>query len=365
MTVDALAQSGAAVDLITPGSYATLLTGAAQHDEAVRKYYGVTRDFRIRLLYSLEPSRWEMERASHPVLSALKLRRSEYDVFYTRSRTSLLLAASMGWPVLFETYRLLGQDSPTLIKLFAQLARQDSVLGIITHSKASLESIASAGFPRHKLAAIHNGFDPRALQPPLTKSEARQRLGLPPDRPTVAYTGHVRRNKGIDAMLDVAALTSEVQYLIVGGLPDDLAELRANIAERRLRNVTLVGWVPATELSPFLYAADVLMIPPSAKPLQQFGRTVLPMKVFSYLAAGRPIIAPALTDLQEVLTDGQNARLVRPDDPAGTARALGEILSSSALSGALSVGALRSSEGLTWQARAVKILARIEQWRQP
>ena len=362
MTIDGLAQAGADVDLVIPGSYSDLWKGARQRSEAIRSYYSVPHDFRIRTLHSVEPSRWEIERASHPVAAALRLRRDDYDVFYTRSRTSFMLAVAMGWPVLFETYRLLGQDSPHLVMLFSGLARRDSVLGMITHSEASLQSIADAGFPRHKLATIHNGFDPRVLEPRLTRSDARRQLGLRADQPTVVYTGHVRSNKGIDAMLDVAAVTPDVRYIIVGGLPNDLAELRADLAQRRLQNVVVAGWVHAAELPPYLYAADVLMIPPSAKPLQQFGRTVLPMKVFSYMAAGRPIVAPALPDLQEVLTDGENGRLVRPDDPVETARAIREILASPKLSQTLSDGAIRSSVGLSWRSRAVKVLDQIERW---
>lgn len=45
--------------------------------------------------------------------------------------------------------------------------------------------------------------------------------------------------------------------------------------------------------------ADVLVIPPSADPLQQFGRTVLPLKVFQYLAAGRPIVTGEVPDTAE------------------------------------------------------------------
>ena len=81
------------------------------------------------------------------------------------------------------------------------------------------------------------------------------------------------------------------------------------------------------------------------------------MKIFSYLAAGRPILAPAIADVQEVLVDGENARLVPPDNPAEGARALRALLSDSDLQVRLSRGASRRRAAeFAWQARAKRIV---------
>jgi glycosyltransferase involved in cell wall biosynthesis len=98
------------------------------------------------------------------------------------------------------------------------------------------------------------------------------------------------------------------------------------------------------------------LIPPTSAPLQRFRRTVLPMKVFMYLAAGRPILAPRLPDVEEVLTDGQTARLVVPDDPAEAANALTHLLADRALQDRLSRNALALAAQYTWTARARRIM---------
>ena len=86
------------------------------------------------------------------------------------------------------------------------------------------------------------------------------------------------------------------------------------------------------------------------------------MKVFSYLAAGRPILAPALPDVQEVLTDDVNAVLVRPGNVAAQASALRSLLADPARSARLAASALASSRGFTWSARAVSITEAIARW---
>ena len=264
---------------------------------------------------------------------------------------------------MFETYRRLGAASPRLAALLVALARRPELLGVVAHSHLARRSLEGAGFPGDRVATVHNGHDPEDLLPRLERAEARARLGLDPVRPLCCYAGNVGRRKGLAALLDVAALTREVDYLLVGGRDGDRAALDVEIARRRLPNVRSAGFRPAHGLAPFLYAADVLVIPPTADPLDQHGRTVLPLKTFLYMGAGRPILGPDLPDLREVLAHGESAWLVPPDDPAAAAAAIRGLLASGDLAETLAgPPRLRASE-LTWRARAERILAQIEAWR--
>ena len=97
------------------------------------------------------------------------------------------------------------------------------------------------------------------------------------------------------------------------------------------------------------------MLPPTAKPLGTHGGAVLPIKTFSYLAAGRAILGPKLPDISEVLVDGRNACLVPPDDPTNAAVLLRELLSDENHLKRLSKEACRTASELTWDARAERI----------
>lgn len=362
-TVDALSAEGASVDLIIAENRRIHARGLAGFEAELRAFYSLHERLRLVPVRGVEPSRFEVERPVHAVLSTLRLRLEPYDAMYSRSRSTTALCALRGMPVVFETYRLLGKDQPLVVRGLARLARRSSLLGIVTHSQLAADSIASAGFPREKLAAIHNGYDPADMQPVLGRAQARAELGLDPQRTLCAYTGHVRARKGMAALLDTAALTPEVDYLIAGGNPQDVAALAAQCAGRGLANVRLLGWRPAAELRPLLYAADVLIVPPSRSPLTEFGRTVLPMKIFTYLAAGRPIVAPALPDLREVIDHETSGLLVPPDDAQAAAQAIRRIAAEPALAAQLSRGALERSAGLSWRARARKILEQIAAWQ--
>jgi glycosyltransferase involved in cell wall biosynthesis len=119
--------------------------------------------------------------------------------------------------------------------------------------------------------------------------------------------------------------------------------------------VAVVPWQPFSATVPYLYAADVLLIPPTRGPLESVGNTVLPMKTFLYMAAGRAIFAPATPDLTEVLTDNVSARLVPPDDLKTAVAALRDLLADESFRVRLAAAARADVQ--TWQARAERILS--------
>jgi glycosyltransferase involved in cell wall biosynthesis len=79
------------------------------------------------------------------------------------------------------------------------------------------------------------------------------------------------------------------------------------------------------------------------------------MKLFTYLAAGRPILAPAAPDTAELLKHEDTAFLVAPDEPAAAAAGLDRLLGEPALAERIGEGARRLSDRLTWDVRAEKI----------
>lgn len=361
-SVDALGLAGADVDLVLPARWRTLFSGRGEAmRRAITEFYGVTGAFRVRPFWGVPVSPLELERPVHGLLQTA-LWGGRYDVIHTRSRSTLWTASHLGRPVVFETYRRLATTAPRFAAVLARASYRRGFLGVVTHSQESADSLASAGVRQERIRVLHNGWDPRSMTPRLERAEARARLGLDPARPLVVYTGNVQRAKGLDSVLALAARTPEVGYVIVGGQPAHLEELRAEIDRRGLANVATPGWFPATELPPWMFAADVLIIPPTAGPLERHGRTVLPMKVFSYLAAGRPILAPDLPDNREVLADGVNARLVPADDTEAAVAALRGLLGDAALAGRLGEGALAAAAGLTWQARGERMLAQYREW---
>jgi glycosyltransferase involved in cell wall biosynthesis len=196
------------------------------------------------------------------------------------------------------------------------------------------------------------------MQPRLDKLAARRQLSLPGDASIVMYAGHAGPEKGIDVLLRMIAAVPQATLVILG-VDEGTTEARwvaDEAAKAGAANVLLRPRVRVADVAPYLYAADCLVIPPTDTPRRRFGRTVLPMKIFTYLAAGRPILAGNSPDVAEVLVDGDSALLVPPGDVSSASAALARLLGDAALQARLSQGALAASPAYTWEARARKLV---------
>ena len=87
---------------------------------------------------------------------------------------------------------------------------------------------------------------------------------------------------------------------------------------------------------------------------------MLPLKVFLYLASGRPIIAGDTPDVSEILKHGKNAFLCRPDELESLVDGLRALASDPVLCATLAAAALDNSRELTWEARGRRIADKIE-----
>jgi glycosyltransferase involved in cell wall biosynthesis len=344
-TAAALARQGAEVTLLLP-------RGPADPEltpDDLRNWFGVAGDFCV----VQERSRWQGDavlrtaRWLGQVFACHEAHRA--DVLY--SRIPLMFAAGQFSPLPFATdhYRPWPDVYPAIRPLVRRTARHRKCLGLVLHSDYAAASYRRAGVPEHLILVAHNGFDPPGPAP--GKTAARASLDLPVDRPIALYAGRINPTKGLDAVLALAERRPEVLFVLVGSEGEGTIE-RAAAAHS---NVRIASWAEPAALPAWLAAADVLLIPPSRAPLEQFGNCVLPIKLFAYLAAGRPILAPEAPDTAELLEHGTNAWLVPPDDPDAAAQGLDRLLGDEALAERLSAAALRVSQGLTWDQRARKI----------
>jgi glycosyltransferase involved in cell wall biosynthesis len=237
---------------------------------------------------------------------------------------------------------------------------------VIAHSSLAAAAFVGAGVPSDRCVTAHNGHAPALMQPERSAAAARQMLGLPGGA-LLVYTGHAGPHKGTDALIQLAACVPDATVVIVGVDEDgpDCAWVSDRVRSAGVRNVRLVPRVALVDVAVYMYAADCLVIPPTQAPLTRYGRTVLPMKLFSYMAAGRPILAPRLPDIEEVLEDGVTALLVPPDNPVAAANAVRRVLTDSYLAERLSATARQQSGGYTWAARAQTLAVTLDHWRKP
>ena len=353
MTMDALGRLGVEVTLVAP----RLVTGPHQWDQvdALRRHYEVDGAFDVALVETVDPERRELVKALHPLAAMREVGRRRPDVVYTRNAQIALVALAAGHRVAFESYRVIDRRLPWLVRAVARATRARRFLGVVCHSRVSAEAFVRSGVPAAKVTVVHNGVSPAQMEPRLMREAAREATGVAAG-PVAVFAGHVRDKKGLESLAEVAARTPEVEHVWVGGDDAGSATWGQDCARAAgADNVTVTGWLAASAVAPYLYAADVVMIPPASEPLREHGNTVLPMKLFGYLAAGRAVVAPDLEDLRELLEHGQNAWLFPAGEVDAAVEALRAVIADHGLRTRLEEGARETAEELTWDARAVKV----------
>lgn len=203
----------------------------------------------------------------------------------------------------------------------------------------------------------HDGADVDSINAvPVDRAAAREQLRLPPTAFIAVYTGRVNEEKGADVVLAAAESLGEfgVGIVLVGRVYGEALARRA----AALENVTLTGFVPPAQVPLFLRAADILLLP--GTPRLPYADYTSPLKMFEYMAAGRPVVASDLPVFGEVLVDGQNALTYPASRPDALAKAVRRLQSDPSLAASLADRAMRDVQGFAWNRRAERILSRLD-----
>jgi glycosyltransferase involved in cell wall biosynthesis len=159
-------------------------------------------------------------------------------------------------------------------------------------------------------------------RPDLAKMKAyREELGLEANR-LVVYTGNYDRRQGLEALVQampaVLRRHPDAALLIVGGGAAEVRALQQRIDALGLAGAArLIGCRPPETMAEYMCMAEVLVSPR----LEAF---VTPLKIFSYMASGRPIVATDLPTHTEVLS--VETAVLTPPTVAGLAQGISRAL---------------------------------------
>jgi glycosyltransferase involved in cell wall biosynthesis len=159
----------------------------------------------------------------------------------------------------------------------------------------------------------------------------RQRHGLN-NSIIIGYFGSVLAVKGLTVLLRAASIIKQMnrrfKILITGNTAKNPDLLRL-IEELNLQEqVILTGYLPHEQLLDVMSVPDILV-----EPKIEHGENIagFPQKLAEYLSLGKPIVASAIGDLTEFLSDRENALLCTPGDPDSMAKALLELMADAPL----------------------------------
>jgi len=205
---------------------------------------------------------------------------------------------------------------------------------------------------RGKVHIIPNAVNPDCFPPQLAAA-----LPAAPGIFTVGFVGTLKRWHGVEILLEAFVSlyerNSSTRLLIVGEGPEreklQSQALAADLGEA----VLFTGAVAASDVPGLLASMDVAVAP--YPKLSRFYFS--PLKVYEYMAAGLPVVASRLGQLEKLIEDNVNGLLTAPGDAAELAVALERLRSTPALRTRLGKAARTSMlREHTWDAVVERIL---------
>jgi glycosyltransferase involved in cell wall biosynthesis len=178
--------------------------------------------------------------------------------------------------------------------------------------------------PGANVTVIPNAVNLERFNARITGGEWRSRLTKRPDTDfVIGFVGSIRPWHGVELLIDalgeLATTDDRFSLCLVGSSGPLEKELAERCEALGLSDkVTFMGAVAPEEIPRILQSVDVLAAP--YPELRDFYFS--PLKVYEYMAAGKPIVASAIGQITDILTHERSALLV----PAGDTRALAAAL---------------------------------------
>lgn len=266
----------------------------------------------------------------------LELHRSmPFDLIYERyslfSIAGYMAASALGIPLILEVNAPLVYEAGQYRQLkHVELAKSvESFLFSNAHHivavSSGLKDYIYKIVPNATVSVIPNGVSIDNFDSAKRNLEWRKKMTDHPESDfLIGFVGSIKPWHGLEFLIDafsrISAKHQDFSLCIVGNADKhyqiELAE-RCKNGETR-RRIKFLGAVPYESIPEIMKSMDVLAAPYPSMHNFYFS----PLKIFEYMASGRPIVSSAIGQIEDVLTDGKNALLV----PAGNVQALEEAL---------------------------------------
>lgn len=353
---EAFAREGANVELRIPRRINPI-------KDSPFNYYGIKESFDIKKIPVIDliplhkiigPLANFVGSISFAIFNIFRLRETDFDIIYSRDQFTLWLLSFSNHKFIYEMHKM-----PSHPDIYRRIWRK--ACKIITITAILKNAIVKEGVDASKILVAHDGVDFNAFKS-VNKGveELKAELDLPEGHFLVGYVGKFKtlgQEKGLETMIKALSLLDrETKMTFVGGDDAEVKEYKS-LAQRLnvLPQCVFIGHQPYKKMIEYMKAMDAVVLPSPDKPLAHYSS---PLKLFEYMASGRPIIASDLPAIREVLND-KNALFFKPENSNDLARAVKMLKASPMLGYHLSQQALADIQNYTWDNRAKNILAAV------
>lgn len=307
-----------------------------QHDSAAARDGAARRHPLVRIKNAVPRAAIELLQVAYNLVAWRRLDRAmrEFSPDFVYERYALygfagsMVARRRGVPLILEVNTPYAQAWAKYYGLNLQrLARWierrtlQAADHIITVTQEQAKLLRAVGVKAERITVSHNAIDPQWFdQQRANAPQLRDRLGL--KGVVIGFVGTMNRWQGIpkfgQVITRVLARHPDASFLLVGdgefrqALEDDCR------AQGLLDRVVFAGRQAHARIPSFVAAMDIAVLLDS----NTYGS---PMKIFEYWGMGKPVIAPSVPPVLEVLRDGETGLLIEPGNAEQLAERIVEL----------------------------------------
>lgn len=239
--------------------------------------------------------------------------------FFRRERVEsfyLWFLRMVGIRLVYTAHNILPHEASRIDRFLKAMVYR-SAHAIVVHSQYVKKALLDAfPMPPEKVHVIpHGNFDHYLPAHPVSKAEARKKLGLEEDDHVMLFFGYIREYKGLDVLLEAFALAAAKDSrlkLVVAGAPHTKAlekQYHEMIAQAGFadRIVFHARFIDHDEVEIYFTATDLVVLP--YKHIYHSGIVHL---AYSY---GKPTLATNVGDFSETIEQGKSGVVTDENTP--------------------------------------------------
>lgn len=155
---------------------------------------------------------------------------------------------------------------------------------------------------------IPNGVDTQKFRPDVYCEDLKKNLDLD-DKIVVTFVGSFKSWHGVDQIpiISKRLKSKNIIFLLIGS-----GELFKQIERKKTDNMLLLGSKPHDEIPRYLALSDILIAPFNYEYFRDYGFWWNPVKIFEYMASGKPIVSYDFEEVRKIVRDA--GLLAKPGD---------------------------------------------------
>ena len=190
--------------------------------------------------------------------------------------------------------------------------------GVVVLSEIARDDLITRGVEPEKILVAPNAVEESVFSYALSAEEAKQRVGVDPEKTTIGTVTSVVHYEGLETLIRVLPLLPITYEALIVGDGEDLNRLKQVAKNLDVSSrVHFAGRQPQAKALQWYRALDVFVVPRKDLPVC---RTVTPIKPLAALALGIPVVTSDLPALREVT--GGHATYFAADNPKELASAI-------------------------------------------